>query len=263
MKRHFTAVFLIFILALSLASCAGPVSDDTTIQSGCKADSWEERPKTDAILAGKLIRFYDGSFILAGADSSELYRFSPEVKVYDLENRAVGAEYLKAGQNVEIGYSGLILESYPAQLGTPVYVKVNSQGDDMVGFYQTVLNDLWSVDPGLNPDTGVLAFDLAAVENLNEAEKAALMFSMSREHNLADTSGTFDELSEQGYINQEKLYFENGMLFTFELSDVKEDSFTFNVRKWRSGTGAFFFHDCKAVKTDGVWSYTVGVEMIS
>jgi hypothetical protein len=53
------------------------------------------------------------------------------------------------------------------------------------------------------------------------------------------------------------------MLIRFELSDVTEDSFTFDVSKWRSGTGAYFLNDCKAVKKSRVWNYTIGSEMIS
>lgn len=137
------------------------------------------------------------------------------------------------------------------------------QGEALVGFYQTILDDLWNVDEGLNSGINVLALDLAQVSNLTEAEKDELVNMVSQSHGVEGIRGTFDELSEQGYIDKENLYFETGMLITIETTDVTEDSFTFDVTKWRSGTGAYFFIDCKAVKNGNGWSYTVGSEAIS
>jgi hypothetical protein len=155
------------------------------------------------------------------------------------------------------------MESYPAQLGTPIYIKIIEQGDDLIGFYQGVFNDLWKVDDALNADVNLLAFDLSKVTNLTDSEKSALVYLLSTAHGLEGITGTFDELSEQGYIDRENLYFERGILFDFELSDITDKSFTFDASKWRSGTGAYYFHNCKAIQTDKGWSYTVGSEMIS
>ena len=137
------------------------------------------------------------------------------------------------------------------------------QGGSLVGVYQTILDDLWKVDEGLNSDITVLAFDLSQVPNLTEAEKDELINMVSKSHGVDGMRGTFDELSEQGYIDKENLTFETGMLITIEATDVTADSFTFDVTKWRSGTGAYFLIDCKAVKTGNGWSYSVGSEAIS
>lgn len=42
-----------------------------------------------------------------------------------------------------------------------------------------------------------------------------------------------------------------------------ENHFTFTIQKWRSGLGAYWFADCKAVKTDNEWHYEIGAQMIS
>ena len=245
--RKFIVLILIFLLVLPAMAC----SDNKQI------------PKTDSVLAGKIVQLYENSFLLAGTGAGDLYMITSKLDIYNAENKSADTSALKAGQEVEIGYSGGIMESYPAQLGKPAYIKITRQGGDLVGFYQTILKDLWKVDEGLNPESGVLAFDLTQVENLNEAEKSALVYIVSEASGLTGITGTFDELSEQGYINKEKLYFEDGMLIEFELTDVTEESFMFNIRKWRSGTGAYFFNDCKAVKTGDDWQYTVGSEAIS
>jgi hypothetical protein len=246
MKKYIVLI-LILLFLLPSAAC----SQNTSI------------PKTDAVLAGKIVQLYDNTFLLAGKNAAELYMVTSKLQIYDADNKTADTSSLKAGQEVEIGYSGSIMESYPAQLGSPVYIKITEQGDDLVGFYQAILGDLWEEDKGLNPESGVLAFDLTQVANLSEGEKSALVYIVSGEHGLSGITGTFDELSEQGYINKEKLYFEDGMLIEFELTDVTEESFMFDVRKWRSGTGAYIFNDCKAVKNGDDWSYKVGSFAIS
>lgn len=270
--RRLSAIVLALSFILFLAACSSiPGTDEsqssentgTTEPVNTAKPAGSQPPKADAVLAGKIIQLNDKSFLLAGASASDLYTVSGTPAVYDIDNKTADTSALKAGQNVEVGYSGAIMESYPAQLGNPVYVRITGQGDDMVGFYKTVLNDLWNVDNGLNSDIGIIAFDLSKVTNLNDAEKSALVYAVSTSYGLQGISGTFDELSEQGYIDKDKLYFKSGLLFEFKLTDVTEDSFTFDVKKWRSGDGAYYFIDCKAVRNEAGWSYTIGREAIS
>lgn len=244
------AVFLVLAAMLMLPACTGGATG-----SGL--------PKADAVLEGKIMHIYEDSFLLAGEGASELYMVPTKLDVYDADNRATDASDLKAGQIVEIGFSGMIMESYPAQLGEPVYLKITSQGDDLVGFYQTVFDDLWNVDQGLNSDIETMAFDLSKVSNLSDSEKSALIYIVSGSHGLFGISGTFDELAEQGYINKDQLYFEKGVLFQLEITDMKKDGFVFNASKWRSGDGAYFYQDCSAFENSGTWEYTVGSEAIS
>jgi hypothetical protein len=100
---------------------------------------------------------------------------------------------------------------------------------------------------------------------LNGGEKRALAYLAGGKYSPSGQSimGTFDELSEQGLIDKENLYFETGILFAIEVTDVKEGAFTFSAQKWRSGLGAYFFNDCEAEKTSEGWTYTIGSEAIS
>jgi hypothetical protein len=259
LKRIFVIV-LILTLILSFAACSGPKNDDGP---DATEPAGSQIPDTDDILTAKIAMLYDGTMLLMGADTGSLYMVTTALDVYDADGKVAATDSLKPGQTVEVGFSGGVMESYPMQLGEPAYVRITSQEDDMVGFYKTVLDDLWKVDEGLNSDISVLAFDLKNVTNLTDGEKSALVYVVSGEHGLEGITGTFDELSEQGYIDKDNLYFETGILFEFSLSDVTPDSFTFDVSKWRSGLGAYFYIDCKAVKNDGTWSYTVGSEAIS
>lgn len=261
MKRFFVIVVLFVALIFSVAACSKEKTEPEDSEQ--RQPTTTQVPNAEAVLSGKITHMYDDSILLAGTGAYDLYMISSVVDIYDANNQVIDTSALKAGQKVEIGYSGAVMESYPAQLGTPVYIKIIEQSEDMVGFYQTVINDLWNVDAGLNSDISLIAFDLSELSNLTDAEKSSLVYIVSSTHGLQGLSGTFDELSQQGYIDKENLYFEKGILFQFELGDVMEDSFTFHATKWRSGLGAFYFHKCKAVKTDDGWTYTIGSEMIS
>lgn len=258
MKRRPAVIGVILALILSLGSCSAKPS-----ASPSAPPSVSKLPKSEAVFSGKVMAVYDSTFLLAGTGAADLYMVSAKTPIIDAEENPTDGTALKAGMTVDIGYSGTVLESYPAQLGALSYIKITGQEDDLVGFYREIVSDLWNVDEGLNSDLSVLAFDLSQVTNLSDAEKSALIYLVSGEHAAAGVAGTFDELCREGYIDKDKLLFETGLLFEFELSDVTEASFTFTVSKWRSGDGAYIFHDCRAQKTSDGWSYTIGSEMIS
>lgn len=257
MRRFFIVISLIFALMTGFAGCS-------LENSGSGSSTDVRLPKTDAILTGKITHIYNGTCLLAGIDkSSELYTVPTSLDIYGIDGQTADESALKPGQIVKIGFSGSIMESFPAQLSKPVYIKINEQGDDLVGFYQKIINDLWDVDSGLNSDISVLAFDLSQATNLSAAEKSALVYIVSNEKNVQGITGTFDELCEQGYIDKKNLYFETGLLFEFKLTNVAKDSFNFDASKWRGGDGAYMFNDCKAVKNNTGWKYTIGSQAIS
>ena len=118
--------------------------------------------------------------------------------------------------------------------------------------------------------------------SLPESERAAVAYAFGMDHGLMPVEGTYQELVDQGYIDGEELFWENGCLFSIrETQDEDPVAFSlpsfgpgdempdyngvrFDGEKWRSGTGAYFFSDCTAVSTDGHWGdYTVGAEAIS
>ena len=80
-------------------------------------------------------------------------------------------------------------------------------------------------------------------------------------YGLESYPSTFAELEEQGAIVD--LYWEEGLLITFEDQPVENDRFSFQAEKWRSGLGAYFFSQCTAQKSAGTWNYTVEAEAIS
>lgn len=233
----------------------------TFLLVGCTT-SESELPVAEASIEGKIVGLDENGFLLA-AEPSGLIMIPFEQQIYDENNQLSDFSELRNGHWIEIGYSGGIMESYPSQLAEIKYIKVIELQDDLVGFYQTVIDDLWQTDEGLNADIKYIALDLSQISNLSEIEKQALVYITSEQYGLSGLSATYDELVEQGYIDDASLYFEEGLLFTFDIQSTSENSMKFDVTKWRSGLGAYFFIDCEAEKTKDGWIYKVGSEAIS
>ena len=148
---------------------------------------------------------------------------------------------------------------------------------DVCELYLLVLEDLWNVDPGLNNGITQIGIDLSMLSHLTEAEKETVMHGFASQHNLPYIAGTWEELCEQGYIDKDDLYWEDGLFFSIKtnedavwyLPNIKDgdpvpELTAFDAQKWRSGEGAYFFGQCTAQKNaDGKWSYTVGQEAVS
>ena len=148
---------------------------------------------------------------------------------------------------------------------------------DVCELYLQVLEDLWNVDPGLNDGISQIGIDLSELSHLNKLEKETVMREFASKHNLPFIVGTWEELCEQGYIDKDNLYWEDGLFFSIKTNEdavwnppnIKEGDpvpeFTaFDAQKWRSGKGAYFFGQCTAQKNaGGKWSYTVGQEAIA
>ncbi|MGI6225555.1 MAG: hypothetical protein ACOYJ1_04790 [Peptococcales bacterium] len=251
-------IFLALLMVLTLAACSqtdGPQGKDKPYEA-------------EAILTAKVIDIKEMSILLASmaedAGSGDIYRISGDkIDIITDNGNKLDIKALKRGMLVDVAFDGMIQESFPMGLGGVKGIYIKSQREDIPGLYKKVIEDLYKVDPGLNDNINIMAFDLTGVVNMTEAEKTALIYLIAETYGLETIAGTYEELSEQGYINKEQFYFEKGLLFTIEDELISGDSFSFNAEKWRSGTGAYIFYDCKAVKSQDGWSYTIGAEMIS
>lgn len=120
-----------------------------------------------------------------------------------------------AGALVEVAYNGNVLETFPAQLGGITAITVLSDGfDDRCALYRNVLEDLWTVDEGLNSHgMTYVGMDLSGT-SLSASERSALAWAFASEHGAELVEGTWDQLAEQGYIDREHLQWEDGCLFS-------------------------------------------------
>lgn len=167
---------------------------------------------------------------------------------------------LVPGAVAEIVHEDCVLETWPGQIPGVKSITVVEPGEDFITLYLHILEEVYQTDPGLNPDssqgtTANYGFDLTGIQNLEEMEKKALAYLFTCDHPGEAVFGTFDELCEQGHIDKEDLYWENGTLFVLKDEAAENGTFSFSVEKWRGGTGADLYTDCQAKKENGQWRY--------
>jgi hypothetical protein len=256
---YFFAVLLVFALILGGCTTGGDTGRTTT---EVPSDSGG-LPQAEVTMSGKIAAVYDTAYLIIGADDYGLYFVQKEVATFDETEAPLDAGSALAGQTVEIGFSGMVMESYPMQPAEVTYLKITGTEDDMVGFYAGVIDDLWTTDEGLNSDIEMIALDLSEVSPLTDGEREALVYVVGNRYGLQTIRSTYDDLVSEGLIDDEALYFEKGILIDIRVTTAGTDQFTFDISKWRSGLGAYFFIDCEAERTDDGWTYTVGSEAIS
>lgn len=263
MKKCIAALTAL-ILLLALSGCrAAPLTQETP-------PAPLEAGEDQTLRRVKVMEVNDSTVLAVGWDDGErplelCFMGLSNTQVLDAEGNAVTAAGLRPGMVLDVVLYGSIRETWPCQISADA-VQVAEQGDDLVGLYRQVINDLWEEDPGLNGGAELLGFDLSTLTNLTDGEREALEYLASCDLGLglSYVSGTWQELCEQGYIDGENLYWENGVFLSLELTETGEDSFVFTAEKWRSGLGAIWFMDCTAARgSDGQWSYEPGVFAIS
>lgn len=168
---------------------------------------------------------------------------------------------LQEGDIINILFDGNILETYPAQIGNiDKIVKVESS-DNLVNMFVDVIMQLYNEDTGLNSDINVITFDMTEVENLSNLEKEAIIYKVWCETGIETNFGTHQELLDDGQITENG--YDKGLLFEVKTEDTVDNSFNFSISKYRGPLGAYFYVNCKAIKIENVWNYSIGEEMIS
>ncbi len=217
-------------------------------------------PEGGALLTGTVIDVSDGSLLLAGeGDYDGLYRLSLD----GVPMEPGGVETLCVGKRAEVTFGGTVAECFP---GIPGGVtRVRAVDGDLSPFvlYRQALFDLMETDEGLNGGARYLGVDLSGAANLTGGEKLALQYLLEQQYGLSVLPGTFDELCEQGYIDRDALYWEDGVLLRVALVEDGTDTFRFDAEKWRSGLGAIYWTDCTAARGADGWTYEVGGFAIS
>lgn len=272
-KNRIIKISLFILMMLLFTGCDTninkPQPPDHSQSKGNETNYGDENPDELATLLTKVMSVDGYTVLLAGigedAGTHDLYSINTEDVI--ISGSTEGR--LTPGMKVEVYFDGAIMESYPMGLGGVSEIHIMEEDYDLVSFYLNVMDDLWKTDPGLNDQVQIIGFDLTKTTNLLESEKAALIWLAADKYNMQTIAGTFDELSEQGYINKEQLYWEDGVLLTLEVTEDNQKTypdnrkFTFDLNKWRSGTGAYFFIDCEAIFNNGEWSYKIGSQAIS
>ena len=274
--KKWIAILCMIAMLFSLGACGSHTNQEeyTGAQNGETAGSESVEPQGESLQVRVIRGTGTGQLVLAGIDSGEVYTANEaELTVY-LDDKTAAPSDLENGMRLEIDPGYTILETWPGQLmGATVraYSKPTDKNDhgDLCGLYLQVLEDLWEDDSGLNSDITYISVDLEdAPGSLTDGEKSAIAWIFSGARDKQALQFSFEELKENGYIDESILYWEDGVLLSIKKADKGTDSaqkISFDAQKWRSGVGAIFYMDCTAERATGVqWKqYETGSFAIS
>ncbi|NLJ96505.1 MAG: DUF3221 domain-containing protein [Clostridiales bacterium] len=203
-----------------------------------------ERSSSDKIYVGLVgAKVYDQDGNLVDED------------MYDKDGNLVYDDVFKSGDRVKITYDGIILESYPAQISAKK-VEIIGHNHIVDGIF-AVIDDIYQEDGALNSGITMIAIDTSEWTSLTKAEIYTILAMAKENYEVEIVQGTFEELAEQGLIDEDNLYFEKGILI--KLNDIKinkgRDKINCSIQKWRSGLGAIGW-DAEAKLKTGEWKTT-------
>lgn len=260
MKR-FAVLLLAFLMLFSLCSCGGGDEESKPGDSTVDSNPLDGVGTSDVGESGEV-----PSEPVSSSESGE--EVKKEAKILEVwENDKAksallyftdGSEPLNcnlpegcpaaAGDTVDLVYNGYVLETYPGIISASE-MTVKQEGRNYYGACMEILENLFEEDPGLNDGALTFGFDISC-DCLNSAETDILTSLFCNSKGTSPVFGTYDELVEQGYIDGEKLYWEDGVLFKLEEQETNGDKITFRCEKWRGGLGAVMYNAIE-VEFDG------------
>lgn len=147
--------------------------------------------------------------------------------------------------------------------GNIIADSVKKQDYSILSMYLQVIDELMIRDQGLNAYASILSLDINReditskdLDIISQILKIRYGFDEILYYNL-------EELVEEGYINENKSYFDSGLLISIEENNVKEDSFIFNAMKYKGSLAAYYLGECIASKSKNGWIFEIGYEAIS
>lgn len=282
MKKRFRLITTMLVIILLATGCGtidpgSNTSDQTTTDKDIVNDNITDKNEDSGTgeeeetvkFKAEVIESGDSLLIAPEQESNEA-KSSDKIsvsmlnaKITNQEGKEITGKDLKPGDILEITYNGVILESYPAQITASELVVIDH--NLVIDGYLAIIDDIYQEDKGLNADIELLTLDTTEWVELTAIQKEIIFTSLKEAYGLEILSGTFDELAEQGIIDKENLYFENGIHII--ISKIKYDSkakeFNYSIQKWRSGLGAIGADDASAKYKDGEWTIKKGSMWIS
>ena len=249
---------LILVLCLGLTACN---EQDLPLEETVEFIA----PPGAATMTCRVMEEEDGTLLLAQVDGGKADIFTASCREADVRFQDSTRTEIQAGDLVVIGFDGDIMETYPAQLGEVQAVWVQAQGfDDTVALCLEVFGDLAEEDAALAHGAQMIGLDLSQTA-LSPAEQSAVTLLLEWDTGLTVVQGTMEELGDQGYIDMENLYWEDGYFLSFTETERTDTSLTFSAQLWKSGLGALFYADCTTARTpNGPWSdYTIGAVAVA
>ena len=166
-------------------------TDKVGSQQGDSLDFDKVQHNTEAILNGKVMQISKTTILVASTDSNEgdsgLYTINKDIAVYAQNDSGnmikSNQEQLAIGMELEVGYDGAIMETYPAQING-AYIAITNKGDNLIEMYLELLDSVMLKDKGLNDAITTIGLDLTKVGNLTDSEKSAIAYIIGSQYGM-------------------------------------------------------------------------------
>jgi hypothetical protein len=253
-------LLLFLIIATGTLACTPDSSPTQSSSAAATTATPTEAPKanTDTF---KVIKITGTDVLLSrvteDGSNGGLYTLNiQDIEITRKDGTPAASSDILSGMLLSFGYD-TVLEMYPSIIQGAGPIEIIDQKDDIISMYLNAVKDLYEQHTDLNSDITMISLDVTGVKNLTAGDKEALRYLVANEYSIDATLNTRDELVDLGLID-DYLNFETGLLYIISDTDIANDSFTFDISKFRSGLAAYFYTDCTATKTGDVWGYSVG-----
>ena len=236
-------------------------------------------------ITGKIIEVRDTSILLlheGDVNEGLMEAEIKNVKIYSQNKQEIKADTLKPGMYIRLSIQegSTVMERYPLLISGAQEIHVLEQGNDYIGLYLDIIEEIYGRDSALNDGMRVMALDLTQVRNLSDSEKEAIRYLLEPlletwQKDSIGSPGTVkcpnpnvilvaeEDLMEQGLLSEDGSYFPEGILIKIRTVRNRKNSFTFSAKKWSSGLGANGYDDCKASFKEGAGTYKLNFTWIS
>ena len=257
-------ILIVLLCVFTFAACSGDIQHREPDPDHITLDESQNEPienGSDTLFKATVGILKNDTLILYTNEPAGIYTLSLSgLKLIECKKGDI-----VPGMEIEVEYSGMIMETYPAQLSGPISLKITGgEANNICQLYLNVALKLWEEDPGLNGSICALEIN---DDTISENQKRVIAYELQNRLGFEKTVmlATMEELEAEGLIDKENCYFKDGALMTITVDKESHtgDSFNFSAQKWASGTGAIFFFNCKATQNNGIWDYKLGGFAIS
>ena len=256
MRKLSGLIMITMILTLLFVGC-GTLEEDTGVKKAPIDQNKEQYSfRAEVLESGASLLVTPSKDSNEAKSSDKISVGQNDATIVDESGEAMTMDQLKVGDILVITYNGMIAESYPAQIGADRIERVDH--DNLLDGYLALIDDIYQVDEGLNSEIDTIAFDTSEWIELTKTLKELIFQKVKETYGYEVIEGTFEELKEQGLIDEDNLYFPKGILIKITKMEYDKDKeeITCSIEKWRSGLGAIGAEEVTATLKDGKWSIT-------
>ncbi len=204
MKKSAVIISVLLLFAVLFAACAkGSATDEST----------DKTPQNENVLSAYIVK-NSGKDLLVTAEDGLYFVSLSDSKVYE-NAKEIGKEELKAGMSVQIGFDGVVLESYPGQITADI-IKITGETQDKISLFEKVFEEYFNQRDDYSRFKTV-ALDFTKL-SISEPQKNALEYVftnyLSTKTNADVIRSTREKLEKEGKLKDG--VFENGVILSIK-----------------------------------------------